>query len=71
MTALRAFSVSRWLVTFIGTALLALLVWFFGPFLPVLEDWYIRRAIVIAMFVLWAGFNLILTIHRVQRDAAL
>ena len=71
MTALRAFSVSRWLVTFIGTALLALLVWFFGPFLPVLEDWYLRRAIVVAMFVLWAGVNLILTIHRVQRDAAL
>jgi type VI secretion system protein ImpL len=62
---------SRWFVTFIGTALLALLIWFFGPFLPVLEDWYIRRAIVIAMFTLWSGFNLILTIRRAQRNAAL
>jgi type VI secretion system protein ImpL len=71
MIRLRAFVFTRWLVTFIGTALLALPVWFFGPFLPVFEDWYIRRAIVIAMFALWFGVNLILTIRRAQRDAAL
>ena len=71
MIRLRSFALSRWFVTFIGTALLALLVWFFGPFLPVLEDWDIRRAVVIAMFVLWAGLNLILTLRRAHRDAAL
>ena len=71
MTALRAFLVSRWFVTFIGTALLALLVWFFGPFLPVLEDWNIRLAIVVAMLALWAGLNLVFTIRRARREAAL
>ena len=71
MTALRAFLVSRWFVTFIGTALLALLIWFFGPFLPVLEDWNIRLAIVVAMLALWAGLNLVLTIRRAHREAAL
>jgi len=71
VTALRAFLVSRWFVTFIGTALLALLIWFFGPFLPVLEDWNIRLAIVVAMLALWAGLNLVLTIRRAHREAAL
>jgi type VI secretion system protein ImpL len=71
VTALRAFLISRWFVTFVGTALLALLVWFFGPFLPVLEDWNIRLAIVVAMLVLWAGLNLGLAIRRARRDAAL
>jgi type VI secretion system protein ImpL len=71
MTALRAFLVSRWLVTFIGTALLALLVWVFGPLLPVFEDWYVRLAIVIVIFAIWAGLNFILPIRRARRDAVL
>ena len=39
MNAVLAFLVARWALTFIGTALLAVVLWFFGPFLPVLEDW--------------------------------
>jgi type VI secretion system protein ImpL len=69
--ALRTFLVSRWFITFVGTALLALLVWFFGPFLAVLEAWGIRLAIVIVMLALWAGVNLALDIRRARRDAAL
>ncbi len=38
MNAVLAFLVARWVVSFIGTALLAALVWFFGPFLDQLED---------------------------------
>ena len=71
MTALRAFFLSRWFVTFVGTALLAVLVWYFGPFWPVLEDWSIRLAIIFAMLLLWAGLNLALAIRRARRDAAL
>jgi type VI secretion system protein ImpL len=71
VTALPAFFVSRWFVTFIGTALLALLVWFFGPFLPVLEGWGIRLAIVVAMLALWAGLNLLFDLRRARRDAEL
>jgi type VI secretion system protein ImpL len=71
VTALRLFLVSRWFITFVGTALLALLVWFFGPFLAFLEAWGIRLAIVIVMPALWAGLNLLLDIRRAQRDAAL
>ena len=36
MKALR-FLASRWVLSFAGVAILALLVWFFGPLLPLLE----------------------------------
>jgi type VI secretion system protein ImpL len=71
VTAFHLLLVSRWFITFIGTALLALLVWFFGPFLAILEAWGVRLAIVIVMLTLWAGLNLVLDIRRARRDAAL
>jgi type VI secretion system protein ImpL len=71
VTALRVYLVSRWFITLVGTALLALLVWFFGPFLVVLEPWGIRLSIVIVMLALWTSINLVLDIHRARRDAAL
>jgi type VI secretion system protein ImpL len=36
MNAVLTFLVARWTLTFVGTALLALLLWFFGPFLALL-----------------------------------
>ena len=39
MNAVLAFLVSRWFLSFVGIALLAVLVWFFGPFLEFLESW--------------------------------
>ncbi len=62
---------SRWVLSLVGTALLAILVWFFGPFLAPLEGWGVRLAIVVAMLALWAGVNLLLDIRRRGRDAAL
>src|SRR5262249_42858428 len=69
--ALRAFLFSRWFLSFIGTALLALIVWFFGPFLSVFEGWVVRLAIVSARRALWAVLNLVLDMRRARRDAAL
>ena len=48
MRAVLRFLGSRWFLSFVGVALLAVLVWLFGPFLSCLEDW-IPRAIVIAV----------------------
>ena len=62
---------SRWVLSFVGTALLATLVWFFGPFLASLESWGVRLAIAGAMLALWAGINLLLDFRRRGRDAAL
>ena len=71
MTTLRLFFISRWFITFVGTALLALLVWFFGPFLAIFGAWVVRLITVIVMLALWAGINLVLDIRRARRDAAL
>jgi type VI secretion system protein ImpL len=68
---MRAFFVSRWFISFIGTALFALLAWFFGPLVPAFEGWPIRLAIVFVVLALWAGVNLTLDLHRARRDAAL
>ena len=38
-----AFFGSRWFLSFIGVALLGVLVWLFGPFLSFLEDWIAAR----------------------------
>jgi type VI secretion system protein ImpL len=71
MNAVLAFLVSRWFVTFIGTALLAVILWFFGPFLSWLEDWGTRVVLIVLMFAVWAGANLLLDWRRRRRDAAL
>ena len=43
MRAVLRFLGSRWFLSFVGVVLLAVLVWFFGPFLPCLEDWIAAR----------------------------
>jgi len=71
MSAVLAFLVARWVLTFIGTALLAALLWFFGPFLAALEDWAVRLVLIVLMFAVWAGLNLLFDWRRRRRDAAL
>ena len=45
MKALR-FLASRWVLSFVGVVILALLVWFFGPLLPLLEGWVARLVVI-------------------------
>jgi type VI secretion system protein ImpL len=62
---------SRWFLSFVGTALLAVLVWFFGPLVALLESSLVRLAIVGVMVVVWAVVNLLLNLLKRRRDAAL
>ncbi|HWF76881.1 MAG TPA: type VI secretion system membrane subunit TssM, partial [Caulobacteraceae bacterium] len=71
MKSVVAFLLSRWFLSFIGTALLAALVWFFGPLLAPFEGWLVRLGIVVLMLLVWAGVNLLLDVRRRRRDAAL
>ncbi|MBV9584675.1 MAG: type VI secretion system membrane subunit TssM, partial [Alphaproteobacteria bacterium] len=71
MNALFAFLIARWALSFLGTALLAALLWVFGPFLSFLEPWEIRLGLIVLMFAIWAGTNLWLDWRRRRRDAAL
>ena len=61
----------RWCISFIGTALLAGLAWFFAPLLPAFEDSLPRLAIIVALLLAWGGANALLDIRRRRRDAAL
>jgi type VI secretion system protein ImpL len=71
MRAIVRFLVSRWFLTFIGTALLAVLLWLFGPFLTFLEDWLPRAIIIAAMLALWAAANYGLDRRRKRNETAL
>jgi type VI secretion system protein ImpL len=65
------FLVSRWVLTFVGTAMLATLVWLFGPLVDALEP-ELPRAMVIAMMALvWIVLNLMLDLLRRKRDSVL
>ena len=65
------FLLSRWLLSFIGIALLSLLLWWFGPFLSFLASWIVRAAIIVVMLLIWAGMNYWLDRRRKKTDEAL
>ena len=54
-----------------GVVLLSLLVWWFGPFLSLLEGWIARAVVIAVMVVLWAGANLLLDRRRQRTETAL
>lgn len=70
MKALRLLA-SRWVLSFVGAVILAPLVWFLGPLLPLLESWIARLAAVVGLLALWAAANLILDFARRRREQRL
>jgi type VI secretion system protein ImpL len=62
---------SRWVQTLVGTAMLAALVWVFGPLLPPLEPWLPRLLVIQSMLVVWAVANALIDAQRRGRDSAL
>ena len=70
MQALR-FLLSRWVLSFVGIAILAVLVWLFGPLLPSFEDWVPRLAVVIGLLLVWATSNLSLDLFHRRREQKL
>ena len=71
MRAVLRFLGSRWFLTFIGVALLAALVWLFGPFLSYLEDWIPRAIAIAVMALVWLVINVWLDRRRRKNEAAL
>jgi type VI secretion system protein ImpL len=63
--------VSRWLLSFVGTALLAVLIWFFGPLVPYLGSRIVRLAIVVAMLLVWLLVNVLIDVRARRREKAL
>ncbi len=71
MRAVLRFFGSRWFLTFIGVALLGVLVWLFGPFLSFLESWITRVIVIVAMLLIWGGVNFWLDRRRKKNENAL
>ncbi len=71
MSKFFGFFISRWFLSFIGVAVLAALLWFFGPFLAALAGVVVRLAIILLMLLVWLGVNLWLDARRRKRDQAL
>ncbi len=71
MRTILGFFGSRWFLTFIGVALLALLVWWFGPYWSVLENWIVRGAAIAVMVLIWVGLNFAFDLRRKRTEAAL
>ncbi len=61
----------RWAISFVGAALLAGLVWLFGPLLPPFDDEILRAAVVATLLLVWAGLNLLTELRRRRRDGTL
>ena len=71
MRAVLRFLGSRWFLSFVGVALLGVLVWLFGPFLSFLEGWIARAIVIVVMLLIWGGVNLWLDRRRRRNEAAL
>src|SRR6202035_3392420 len=71
MRAVLRFLGSRWFLSLIGVALLAALVWLFGPFLSYLESSTARAEAIAAMVVIWGVVNACLSWRRRRKDKAL
>ena len=71
MTFVRDLLRSRWTLSFIGVAILALLVWFFGPLIAALAGIPVRAAIVVFLLVVWFGANYWADRRRRKKDDTL
>ncbi len=71
MRAVLRFLGSRWFLSFIGVALLGVLVWLFGPFLTFLESWIARTIVIVVMLLIWGGVNFWLDLRRRKNENAL
>lgn len=70
MKALRLLA-SRWVLSAVGVIIVALLVWFFGPLLPLLESSTARLAVVLGLLVVFAAVSQILDFVRRRREQRL
>jgi type VI secretion system protein ImpL len=59
------------MLSFAGVAILAALVWLFGPLIDYLESGIARLAVVLALLAIWAGQNLTLDLLRRKREQKL
>jgi type VI secretion system protein ImpL len=63
--------ISRWILSFIGVAILAAILWFFGPFWHPLAAIWLRALIIVLLIALWLLGNVWLHRKHAQREISL
>ena len=61
----------RWVLSFLGVAVISAVLWFFGPYLAPLESERARLGLIAALFAAWLVINLFLYFFRRSREKAL
>jgi len=61
----------RWILTAVGTLLLATLVWLFGPLLPFLEEIWPRASIAALLLLAWGAGNWLVSRRARRAEASL
>jgi type VI secretion system protein ImpL len=62
---------SSWAISLSGCVLTAIMIWFLGPLLPILEDWVVRSVVVLLLPSSWMSITYASSRIRYRRDAAL
>jgi type VI secretion system protein ImpL len=71
LNPLLAMLVSRWTSSFAGIAIASMLVWYLGPLVPGLRGQLPRALMILALVLVWALVNGVLSWIRRRRDRAL
>jgi type VI secretion system protein ImpL len=71
MKKLFGWLLSRWFLSGLGAAILAALVWLFGPLLAPLAGLVVRLAIIAVIALVWFGMNFWISRRRRDADAAI
>src|ERR1700744_2955818 len=68
---LLAFLVNRWSSSFAGIAIASTMVWYLGPLIPGFRQPLTRALLILAVVMVWAVVNSIVTWRRRRRERAL
>ncbi len=66
-----AFFLNRWTTSFVGVGIAGMIVWYLGPLVPGFENPLMRTLLILALVVIWAGINGVLSWRRRGRETAL
>src|SRR5579862_8112494 len=71
ISALLAYLINRWTTSFAGMAIACTLVWYLGPLVPGFGQPLTRALLMLAVVLVWAAVNAMVSWRRRHRERAL
>ena len=71
ISALLAYLINRWTTSFAGMAIACTLVWYLGPLVPGFSQPLTRALLMLAVVLVWAAVNAVVSWRRRDRERAL